>query len=416
MTDAIPDMLDLVNRRRSRAHSIKVLASSAGTTVNTLLPGLAKSARDERARFDLRIKLIDPDSPLAPHMPPHWPEEARLSIRRLADFHQEGVTIACSQYPYLPCLGGVLIDDNHLFLGFYAWEQNQQAKTLQGAEEPHFYFRRGSKTEYPFHLWESWFDLAPEHPVEQIPRSAGRAAPIPGPMPQAAALQVAPKTLGKLIVAHRGVFSGGVHENTVAAFQNAINLGADMIEFDVRRTSDGILVSCHEELIGGLAISRHTFGELRDAAKKAGFDLASVQDVLRTANGHIMLDVELKEVGYESDVLKSLGSFVPASLRITSFHPSAVKSIKTSQPNILTGLLVEKMSQTEIRSRYLEAGADFLAPHYDLLDVAASVADGLFVWAVDDNDAIRALLQHPKVAGIITNQTEAALKLRDLMH
>ena len=403
MTDAVPDMLQILKRQRSRPHTVKVLASTGATTVNTLLPGLAQRARDERARFDFQIKLIAPDSPLAQHMPPHWREEVRVSIKRLEDFRQAGVTIACFQYPYLPCLGGVLIDENHLFLGFYLWEQSQQTTTLQGAEQPHFYFRRGSRTEYPFRLWESWFDLAPE-------RAAGPQVSVP--VPSAPVPPAAPKPPKKLIVAHRGVVASGAHENTLAAFQNAIDLGADMIEFDVRRTSDGVLVSCHDDSIGGLTINSHTHVELRAAAEKTGFELATVEDVVRVTSGKIMLDVELKEEGYETDVLKVLSSVDPAWLRITSFNPSSIQAVKTSQPSILAGLLVESLDQAELRKRYAASQADFLAPHFDLLDIAANVGNGLFVWTVNDIDSIRALLQHPKVAAIITNRTEAGLRCR----
>ena len=38
-----------------------------------------------------------------------------------------------------------------------------------------------------------------------------------------------------MVAAHRGVAAGAA-ENTIAAFTNAIDIGADMIEFDVRRT------------------------------------------------------------------------------------------------------------------------------------------------------------------------------------
>jgi hypothetical protein len=133
---------------------------------------------------------------------------------------------------------------------------------------------------------------------------------------------------------------------------------------------------------------------------------------VRVTSGKIMLDVELKEEGYETDVLKVLSSVDPAWLRITSFNPSSIQAVKTSQPSILAGLLVESIDQAELRKRYAASQADFLAPHFDLLDIAANVGNGLFVWTVNDIDSIRALLQHPKVAAIITNRTEAGLRCR----
>jgi len=47
------------------------------------------------------------------------------------------------------------------------------------------------------------------------------------------------------IVAHRGA-SIEAPENTLAAFAKAIEVGADMIEFDVRRAPDGRLVISHD--------------------------------------------------------------------------------------------------------------------------------------------------------------------------
>ena len=47
------------------------------------------------------------------------------------------------------------------------------------------------------------------------------------------------------IVAHRGA-SREAPENTLAAFAKAIEIGADMIEFDVRRAADGRLVVSHD--------------------------------------------------------------------------------------------------------------------------------------------------------------------------
>jgi glycerophosphoryl diester phosphodiesterase len=53
----------------------------------------------------------------------------------------------------------------------------------------------------------------------------------------------------KLVVAHRGG-SSKWRENTVDAVRHAIDCGADMVEFDVRRTADGELIVHHEEALG----------------------------------------------------------------------------------------------------------------------------------------------------------------------
>ena len=48
--------------------------------------------------------------------------------------------------------------------------------------------------------------------------------------------------------AHRG-FSGKYPENTILAFQKAIEVGADGIELDVQLTKDGEVVIIHDETI-----------------------------------------------------------------------------------------------------------------------------------------------------------------------
>ena len=58
-----------------------------------------------------------------------------------------------------------------------------------------------------------------------------------------------------IIMAHRGA-SGYELENSYAAFNKAIELGAPMIETDVQETADGILILMHDS-----KIKRTTFGK-----------------------------------------------------------------------------------------------------------------------------------------------------------
>jgi glycerophosphoryl diester phosphodiesterase len=50
-----------------------------------------------------------------------------------------------------------------------------------------------------------------------------------------------------MVAAHRG-YAAGAPQNTIAAFTNAIDVGADMVEFDVRRTRDDELIVFHDGL------------------------------------------------------------------------------------------------------------------------------------------------------------------------
>jgi glycerophosphoryl diester phosphodiesterase len=76
------------------------------------------------------------------------------------------------------------------------------------------------------------------------------------------------------LIAHRG---GSVNypENTMAAFQHAIDIGADWIEFDVQRTRDDVLVVIHDE-----TVDRTTNG----SGKVGGLTLEQIQ-ALDAGNG-----------------------------------------------------------------------------------------------------------------------------------
>jgi glycerophosphoryl diester phosphodiesterase len=54
---------------------------------------------------------------------------------------------------------------------------------------------------------------------------------------------------GVRVVAHRGGALLGPPENTLPAIEKAIEVGADLIEVDIRQTSDGHLVLMHDETV-----------------------------------------------------------------------------------------------------------------------------------------------------------------------
>ena len=67
-----------------------------------------------------------------------------------------------------------------------------------------------------------------------------------------------------LLIAHRGA-AQSAPENTLAAFADARRQGADGIEFDVRRTSDGVLVLSHDPVLpDGTPIASLAASELPD--------------------------------------------------------------------------------------------------------------------------------------------------------
>jgi glycerophosphoryl diester phosphodiesterase len=214
------------------------------------------------------------------------------------------------------------------------------------------------------------------------------------------------------IVAHRGGW-GAAAENTLAAFENAINLDVDMIEFDVRRTGDGRLVVHHDPDRAGLPL-----GGVRAAALEgtpAGPPLLG--EVLELARGRIQIDVELKERGCLPDVIPLLRSFGLERCLLTSFHDDVVAAAKAAAPTLTVGLLIgryRRASELFPGRRLTAAGADVLVLHDRLVDagVLGRVRLPGLVWTVNAPGRLTRHLADPRVAGVITDVPQAALQAR----
>jgi glycerophosphoryl diester phosphodiesterase len=225
-------------------------------------------------------------------------------------------------------------------------------------------------------------------------------------------------TSRKIVVAHAGGASAAP-PNTLEAFEHAIRLGADMIEFDVRRTADDELVLYHDEAIGDRPLATLTYPEVLRAVSQRGYPIPRFVDLLDAAHGRVMLDIELKESGYEARLLSlvfdrdfGVGDFV-----VTSFEPGALVAVKRTRPDVRTGLLAYDMTGQRALELFQESGADFLGPDYQILDDAvlrqADTAGALLLpWTVNDPAAIALLLAAPAVIGVITDDTADALRIR----
>jgi len=116
-----------------------------------------------------------------------------------------------------------------------------------------------------------------------------------------------PKQGGIYVVAHRGAHEG-IPENTLPAYQKAIDLGVDFVEIDVRTTQDGKLVSMHNSTIDAYVpgasgkVSDFTLAELRalDVGSRVGPEWAGAQiptfeEILDLCQGRCGIYLDLKQ-------------------------------------------------------------------------------------------------------------------------
>lgn len=229
-----------------------------------------------------------------------------------------------------------------------------------------------------------------------------------------------------MVVAHRGA-SGHAHENTLLAFQKAIDFGADCIETDIRKTKDGVIVLFHDEKINERKVSELTYRELQEEANKKGFQVATLEEGLAYVKGKILIDIEFKEDGYVREAVDIIKKYLRYDeFFIRSFYDEVLIQVKEIDPNITTALLLGKdKPEHPIRTRLSElfpgrrlkrTKADFVSPHYRLLKFFYVTRMNLrkvsvSVWTVNDENLMKKVLFRHKVDNVVSDYPDRVLKL-----
>jgi glycerophosphoryl diester phosphodiesterase len=170
-----------------------------------------------------------------------------------------------------------------------------------------------------------------------------------------------------LKIGHRGA-KAYTTENTLESFGKAIELGANAIEFDVRRSKDAQLIISHDDTLKkvfgkDVLINESPLSELKQLT---GNRIATLEEALRFISGKVeKIVVELKEAGYEKDVLALI---VKEHLRerviVVSFLEEALARVRDLDATIETGLIYTKPKKPietalKLRAQYLVALSRF---------------------------------------------------------
>lgn len=214
-------------------------------------------------------------------------------------------------------------------------------------------------------------------------------------------------------IAHRGA-SAYEPENTIRSFERAIEMKAEMIEFDVRQSLDGRLVVIHDASVdrttdGKGLVSEKTLSGLKELDAGKGEKIPSFEEALDACAGRTKLVIELKENGIEERVLGAISARgLKDDVFIVSFNKSRLRLVKTLDPEVRTGLILF----ASIDPIYLaeKCGADAVAPFRwfitkGLVEKARSRGLYTFTWTVDDDGKARAL-RDMGVTGIVTNRPD----------
>lgn len=159
--------------------------------------------------------------------------------------------------------------------------------------------------------------------------------------------------------AHRG-FSGKYPENTMLAFEKAIEVGCEGIEFDVHFSKDGELVIIHDETIDRTSnetgyVKDLTYAELCQAdfsykfAKEVGFQkIPTLREYMELVKDKdIITNIELKTgifeyPGIEQAVYDMIMEYgLKDKMIISSFNHYTIQRMKAIDPTIKCGFLSE---------------------------------------------------------------------------
>lgn len=232
------------------------------------------------------------------------------------------------------------------------------------------------------------------------------------------------------IIAHRG-FSSIAPENTLIAFQKAIECNADYFELDVHKTKNDSIVVIHDS-----SIDRTSSNEVKGRIAEMNYsDLATLtvgypikfddkyenekiptlREALKLAKGKIKVCIEIKVYGAETDILKIVNDLgVKDDVIIFSFYYPVLAKIRQLDKNIPILFLINKADKMTIDyAKIIESNA--IGVGYgttvteEYLNFAHKNGIEVWKWTVNKEDEMQQLIDLG-LDGLITDFPAKALK------
>jgi len=220
-----------------------------------------------------------------------------------------------------------------------------------------------------------------------------------------------------LIIAHRGA-SAHAPENTLAAFNMALDMGADGIELDVMLSQDQELVVMHDDTVdrttnGSGRVKEFSYRTLKDldagkafAERFSGEHVPTLTEVFEQLGGKLLINVELKNYASPFDDLTYKvidlveSNKLADSVILSSFNPLNLSRAFRRNPAIKRGLLTFPKALGSLLRGPVGRLFPYNALHPYFSDVNKRMIDHMHnlgrqvnVWTVDDPVEIRLLSQ-----------------------
>lgn len=232
-----------------------------------------------------------------------------------------------------------------------------------------------------------------------------------------------------LIIAHRGA-SAYEPENTLRAFQLAIDQGAQMIELDLHTTRDGQVVVIHDETLDHTTnlkgrVDHFTLNELKHADAGKGERIPTLNEVLDLTAGKAQLYLEIKDRRAAVPVWQTIRARrCQRDMLLASFDIEMMRQLGNEVRDVELGVILGNESWHPV-VRYREAfpWRALRTLNYQVLCMQVELCYGylarrikasgkrLYVWTADSEQQFARMLER-KVDGIVTNRPD---QLRDFL-
>jgi glycerophosphoryl diester phosphodiesterase len=189
--------------------------------------------------------------------------------------------------------------------------------------------------------------------------------------------------VGVVVVAHRGA-NREAPENTLEAFERAIEIGVQGIELDIQFTRDRVPVVVHDR---NLPSTRNPISSLTVDDVRSRSSVPTVDEVLEVVNGRCQLYIEIKAPSAVESVVERLATR-RSWCSVHAFDHRVVAKARLLDPQLRTGILLVSYL-IDVGAAMRAAGARDLWQQADYIDreLVERVHDAqgrIFAWTVND--------------------------------
>jgi glycerophosphoryl diester phosphodiesterase len=197
----------------------------------------------------------------------------------------------------------------------------------------------------------------------------------------------------ELVIGHRGVPSIKV-ENSLEGVLEALRLGVDGVEVDVRTTKDGSLVAFHDKSLSRMLgvdklVSEIKLDELRSLGQTKGFTVPTIKEVVEIVAGKALLVLDVKELRAVRGLVELLRKVREGEVVVSSFDHRIPLMIRKEAPFVEAGIILSARPLSLSRLLHEEVSHLFLKRDYvdlELLEEARGLGVSVYVWVVNDEE------------------------------